>query len=70
VSGVGPPLLFDSGWVSHLRGQLELDFYHKCARLIYFCCCWPNLDCGAVTFVEQILALHALLVQDYRWILG
>ncbi len=23
-SGAGPPLLFDSGWVSHLRGQLEL----------------------------------------------
>jgi pimeloyl-ACP methyl ester carboxylesterase/DNA-binding CsgD family transcriptional regulator len=22
--GAGPPLLFDSGWVSHLRGQLEL----------------------------------------------
>ena len=24
TSGAGPPLLFDSGWVSHLRGQLEL----------------------------------------------
>jgi pimeloyl-ACP methyl ester carboxylesterase len=24
ASGTGPPLLFDSGWVSHLRGQLEL----------------------------------------------
>ena len=24
ASGDGPPLLFDSGWVSHLRGQLEL----------------------------------------------
>src|SRR6185312_13061613 len=22
--GSGPPLLFDSGWVSHLRGQLEM----------------------------------------------
>jgi len=22
--GAGPPLLFDSGWVSHLRGQLQL----------------------------------------------
>ena len=22
--GAGPPLLFDSGWVSHLRGQLEM----------------------------------------------
>jgi pimeloyl-ACP methyl ester carboxylesterase/DNA-binding CsgD family transcriptional regulator len=24
TSGAGPPLLFDSGWISHLRGQLEL----------------------------------------------
>jgi pimeloyl-ACP methyl ester carboxylesterase/DNA-binding CsgD family transcriptional regulator len=24
TSGTGPPLLFDSGWVSHLLGQLEL----------------------------------------------
>jgi pimeloyl-ACP methyl ester carboxylesterase/DNA-binding CsgD family transcriptional regulator len=24
TSGAGPPLLLDSGWVSHLRGQLEL----------------------------------------------
>src|ERR1700691_4693748 len=24
TSGAGPPLLFDSGWVSHLLGQLEL----------------------------------------------
>jgi pimeloyl-ACP methyl ester carboxylesterase len=24
TSGAGPPLLFDSGWVSHLGGQLEL----------------------------------------------
>jgi len=24
TSGAGPPLLFDSGWVSHLSGQLEL----------------------------------------------
>ena len=24
TSGAGPPLLIDSGWVSHLRGQLEL----------------------------------------------
>jgi pimeloyl-ACP methyl ester carboxylesterase len=24
TSGAGPPLLFDSGWVSHLRGQLEM----------------------------------------------
>ena len=22
--GAGPPLLFDSGWVSHLRGQLQM----------------------------------------------
>jgi hypothetical protein len=24
TSGAGPALLFDSGWVSHLRGHLEL----------------------------------------------
>ena len=24
VSGTGPPLLFDSGWITDLRGQLEL----------------------------------------------
>jgi pimeloyl-ACP methyl ester carboxylesterase/DNA-binding CsgD family transcriptional regulator len=27
VSGTGPALLFDSGWVSHLRGQLELGAF-------------------------------------------
>jgi hypothetical protein len=27
TSGAGPALLFDSGWVSHLRGQLELFAY-------------------------------------------
>jgi len=24
ASGAGPPLLYDSGWITHLRGQLEL----------------------------------------------
>jgi pimeloyl-ACP methyl ester carboxylesterase/DNA-binding CsgD family transcriptional regulator len=24
AAGAGPPLLFDSGWITHLRGQLEL----------------------------------------------
>jgi pimeloyl-ACP methyl ester carboxylesterase/DNA-binding CsgD family transcriptional regulator len=24
TTGTGPPLLFDSGWITHLRGQLEL----------------------------------------------
>ena len=27
ASGAGPALLFDSGWVSHLRGQLELGSF-------------------------------------------
>jgi pimeloyl-ACP methyl ester carboxylesterase/DNA-binding CsgD family transcriptional regulator len=27
VSGAGPALLFDSGWVSHLRGQLEMGSF-------------------------------------------
>ena len=27
TSGAGPALLFDSGWVSHLRAQLELGFF-------------------------------------------
>jgi pimeloyl-ACP methyl ester carboxylesterase len=36
TSGAGPPLLFDSGWVSHLSGQLELysfgDFVGRLAE--------------------------------------
>jgi len=36
TSGAGPALLFDSGWVSHLRGQLELysfgDFVGRLAE--------------------------------------
>jgi hypothetical protein len=27
ASGAGPALLFESGWVSHLRGQLELGSF-------------------------------------------
>jgi pimeloyl-ACP methyl ester carboxylesterase/DNA-binding CsgD family transcriptional regulator len=32
VSGAGPALLFDSGWVSHLRGQLELGSFGRFAE--------------------------------------
>jgi pimeloyl-ACP methyl ester carboxylesterase len=35
-SGAGPPLLFESGWITDLRGQLELcsfgDFLEKLAE--------------------------------------
>jgi len=27
TTGTGPPLLYDSGWITHLRGQLELFSY-------------------------------------------
>lgn len=36
VSGAGPALMFDSGWITHLRGQLELysfgDFVERLAE--------------------------------------
>ena len=34
IAGAGPPLLCDSGWITHLTGQLELfSFASFMARL-------------------------------------